>query len=277
MAKVPNTGSPDTRRHIPSRFAGTTLLEHSLLMRTKNNPIRILPDINIVKIGGQSCIDYGAAVMLPLIKEIVSVRKRYNILLVTGGGTRARHVYDIALNLGLPTGLLASLGEQVAHQNATILFGLLAKNGGVLISKEQIKELPMLVNQGYIPIMSGMPPYHWWEPPPEVGSIPMHRTDVGAYLLAEVLGAKRMIYVKDEDGLYTDNPKTNPKARFIPKIDVDKLIAMNLPDCAVERPVLTMMQRARFVKKIQIINGRVKGNLTDALAGKRVGSVVWAS
>ncbi len=31
--------------------------------------------------------------------------------------------------------------------------------------------------------------------------------DAGVFLMAEFLGARSMIYVKDENGLYTDDPK----------------------------------------------------------------------
>ena len=40
-----------------------------------------------------------------------------------------------------------------------------------------------------------------------IGRLPAHRTDVGAFLLAEVLGCDHCIYIKDEAGLYTADPK----------------------------------------------------------------------
>ena len=39
-----------------------------------------------------------------------SYRKdKYKILLMTGGGTRARHVYNIGIDLGMPTGVFSQL------------------------------------------------------------------------------------------------------------------------------------------------------------------------
>jgi hypothetical protein len=49
--------------------------------------------------------------------------------------------------------------------------------------------------------MVGMPPFHHWERPSFTARIPANRTDAGVYLMAEFLGARSMIYVKDEDGL----------------------------------------------------------------------------
>ena len=37
------------------------------------------------------------------------------------------------------------------------------------------------------------------------GVIPPYRTDAGCFLVAEQFGTKAMIYVKDENGLYTAN------------------------------------------------------------------------
>jgi hypothetical protein len=42
-----------------------------------------------------------------------------------------------------------------------------------------------------------------------VGRLPEYRTDSGVWLIAEAFGARSMIYLKDEDGLYTDDPKKN--------------------------------------------------------------------
>jgi molybdenum storage protein len=86
-----------------------------------------------------------------------------------------------------------------------------------------------------------------------------------------------MIFVKDEDGLYTANPKTDSSATLIPRITVDELIALDLPDLVVERPVLELMARARFVREIQVINGLTPGLITLALQGEHVGTVITAA
>ncbi len=86
-----------------------------------------------------------------------------------------------------------------------------------------------------------------------------------------------MIYVKDEDGLYTANPKNDPDATFIPEITVDELVALDLPDVVVERPLLELMRHARHVRSVQVINGLKPGLITRALAGEHVGTVISAA
>ena len=51
---------------------------------------------------------------------------------------------------------------------------------------------------------------------------------------------------------------------------------MNLPDVVVRPPVLEFLKRAEHRRSIQIINGLVAGNLTRALNGEHVGTIISA-
>ena len=99
----------------------------------------------------------------------------------------------------------------------------------------------------------------------------------GRFLVAEQFGCKAMIFVKDEDGLYSANPKTSRDATFIPRISVDEMMARGLHDSVLEFPMLDLLKAARHVCEVQIVNGLVPGNLTRALAGEHVGTIITAS
>jgi molybdenum storage protein len=238
-------------------------------------PLRMMPDVNVIKIGGQSFLDRGRKAVFPIRAEIAEAAKKHKLLIGTGGGTRARHAYSVALDLDLPTGLLATIGQATAVQNARIMQMVMAEFGGIFILPEHFQELPLYYATGCLPIMPGMPPYDWWEKPPKDGRIPPNRTDSGVYLTGEALGARKVIYVKDERGLFTDDPKKNPDAEFIPRISVQELLDRGQPDLVVEPVVLENMLNATNVKEIQIINGLVKGNLMKALDGEEVGSTIY--
>jgi molybdenum storage protein len=120
-----------------------------------------------------------------------------------------------------------------------------------------------------------MPPYKLWEENPAVGRIPPQRTDTGCFLIAEVFGARKMIYVKDEDGLYTADPKKDPGAERITRISLADLMSMDLKDLIVERAVLDLMKNAQHVREIQFVNGLKPGQLTAALDGESVGTVIY--
>jgi molybdenum storage protein len=153
---------------------------------------------------------------------------------------------------------------------------LLAKHGIPFIEPAQFAQLPLYLAERQAVVFVGMPPYNFWQPNPAVGRIPPHRTDTGAYLVSEVFGTRSMIYVKDEDGLYTADPKKDRNARFIPRITVAELETLDLDDIVVERSVLTLMKSAKHRRSIQVINGLKKGNLTRALNGEAVGTVITA-
>ncbi|HZF49794.1 MAG TPA: hypothetical protein VE093_14140 [Polyangiaceae bacterium] len=239
------------------------------------DPAPLMPDVKVIKIGGQSIMDRGRAAVFPILDELVAVKDDHKLLLCCGGGTRARHVYSIASDLELPTGVLAALGGYVPRQNARMLQMLLARHGGIFILHDDFEKLPLYFRLGCIPIMTGMPPFGYWEKPAEGGRIPQNRTDAGTFLSAEVLGAPRAIFIKDEDGLFDDDPKKNPSARPIPRIGARELLARDLPDLAVERVVVEYLTRARFCHTLQIINGLKKGMISRALGGEDVGTIIF--
>jgi molybdenum storage protein len=238
---------------------------------------RILPDATVIKIGGQSLIDRGRAAVYPLVEEIVAARKAHKLMIGTGAGTRARHLYSIAAGLGLPAGVLSQLGASVADQNAAMLGQLLAKHGISNVSSAGLSAVPLYLADVNAVVFSGMPPYNLWMRPAPNGVIPPYRTDAGCFLVAEQFGCKAMIYVKDEDGLYTANPKTSKGATLIPKISVSEMKKKGLHDSILEFPVLDLLETARHVRQVQVVNGLVQGNLTRALAGEHVGTIITAS
>ena len=238
---------------------------------------RILPDATVIKIGGQSVIDRGRAAVYPLVDEIVALRKANKLLIGTGAGTRARHLYSIAAELNLPAGVLSQLGASVADQNASMLGQLLAKHGISTVGSAGLSAVPLYLAEVNAVIFSGMPPYSLWMRTAADGVIPPYRTDARCFLLAEQFGCKAMIYVKDEQGLYTANPKTSKDATFIPKISVDEMKARGLHDSILEFTVLDLLKMARHIRQVQVVNGLVPGNLTRALAGEHVGTIITAS
>jgi molybdenum storage protein len=258
------------------RLVSGSLTDADIQRATGEMPtFAILPWVNVVKIGGQSIMDRGRSAVFPLVDEIVANLRHHKMILGTGAGTRARHAYSLAIELGLPVGVLTVLGTAVAWQNAQMLQYLLAKHGIAFLEPEGFPSLPHYLMERGAVICQGMPPYKLWESNPTLGQIPPQRTDTGCFLIAEVLGAKRMIFVKDEDGLYTADPKKDAAAKHIPRISVQELLAQDLDDLIVERAVLEMMLNARNTREIQFVNGLKPGQLTAALNGEPVGTVIY--
>ena len=178
-------------------------------------------------------------------------------------------------------GGLTAVDDVSFQVNPGEIVGLLGPNGAGKTTLFNVISGYYAPTQGTITFqgkdISGMPPYKLWMRPPAEGVIPPYRTDAGCFLLAEQFGCKAMIYVKDENGLYTANPKTSKNATFIPKISVDEMKAKGLHDSILEFPVLDLLKSAHHVRQVQVVNGLIPGNLTRALAGEHVGTIITAS
>ncbi len=137
-------------------------------------------------------------------------------------------------------------------------------------------DLPTMLHLGLLPVIHGTPPYGLYEHPPETGLIPPHRTDTGALLMAEVLGARSCILVKNVDGLFTEDPRVNPDAELIEEIGVDELIGKDMEDMVLERKMLYLLRDMVNVREIRIVNGHKRGTIERAINGERIGTVIRA-
>src|SRR5262247_1293260 len=114
-------------KHVASPLARQTLLDRDLTSPVAGGrPIPLLPWLQVVKIGGRSIMDRGHEAILPIVDELRALLPEHRMLILTGAGIRARHVYSVALDLGLPVGSLAPLAATEAGQNGHILAALLA-------------------------------------------------------------------------------------------------------------------------------------------------------
>lgn len=265
----------ENARHVPSRLMRESLMDKQVIAGTESPVRAILPHLNVIQVGGLSIMDKGQAALLPLLDEIVANQERFTQLIGVGPGVRARHILSVGLDLGLPTGALATLAAKSSAQNAYMVSCLLARHGFVYLEAPFIVQLlPAMLAAARGAVFNGIPPYDLWEHPPVVGKIPPHGSDAGSYLVGEVFGARSVTLLKDVDGVFTADPKTHPNAERIPEIGAAELLRMNLPTLPIEPVVLHLLTRARLVKSVRIVNGLVPGNLTRALAGEPVGTVI---
>src|SRR6516165_10501000 len=193
-------------KHVTSPLARQTLLDSELTRPVADKrPIQLLPWLQVVKIGGKSIMDRGPEAILPIVDELRKLLPEHRLLILTGAGVRARHLYSVGLDLGLPVGSLAPLVASEAGQNGHILASLLAPEGVSYIEHPTIaSQLAIHLSAARAVVGSAFPPYHHHEFP--TSRIPLHRADTGAFLLADALGAAGVKIVEDVDGVYTTDP-----------------------------------------------------------------------
>jgi len=266
----------DGRTHIDSNLMKESLVNRKVIASTGSiTEFAILPDVTLVSIGGHSIFDRGKAAILPLADEIAKLMPNHRFMIGVGGGTRVRHTIAIALDLGIPTGGVAQLVGAMEEANAVFLNALLAKYGSIVMQREHFWELPLYMASHMLPIAISVPPYHFWEPPPEDDSpLPMHGSDFGLFIHAEVLGMKRIIFVKDEDGLYDKDPKKHTDAKLIKAATLPALLKDMPKELIIDAKLFSAWRNSRHVKEVHIINGLVPGNLTRAMNGEHVGTLI---
>ena len=262
-------------KHVASPLARQTLLDSELTRPVAGGrPIRLLPWLQVVKIGGRSIMDRGAEAILPIVEELRRLLPEHRMLILTGAGVRARHLYGVGLDLGLPVGSLAPLAASEAGQNGHILASLLAPEGVSYIEHPTIaNQLSIHLSAARAVVGSAFPPYHHHEFP--ISRIPPHRADAGGFLLADALGAAGLTIVEDVDGVYDADPKGpgGDKARLIREVKAAD-IAKTEGALPFDRVLLEVMATARHIERVQIINGLVPGRLTAALRGEHVGTMI---
>ncbi len=190
---------------------------------------------------------------------------------------RSRHVYSIGIDLGMPVGVLAELAQADALGNAHILGTLLAPYGVVAIPPAIFGHLlPLLIRSVPGVIFTGVPPYSLWEHPPALGRIPPHGSDAGSFLLAECFGCRDLTLIKDVDGLHEVDPKNDPSARLIAEITTRELRDSDVRTLPFDRILLDLLDHARLLHKVQIINGHKPDRIIAALEGEHVGTILRA-
>jgi len=268
------TETTSTIKHLGSALARQTLLDKDLTHPVAGHrPIRILPWLQVVKIGGR-LMDRGPEAILPIVDELRQLLPEHRMLILTGAGIRARHLFSVGLDLGLPSGSLAPLAASEAGQNGHILAALLAPEGISYIEHPTIaSQLAIHLSAARAVVGSAYPPYHYHEFPNS--RIPEHRADTGAFLLADALGAAGLTILEDVDGVYTVDPNGagGEQARMLGETSIAELEKLQgtLP---FDRALLEVMATARHIERVQVVNGLVSGRLTAALRGEHVGTII---
>ncbi|MEN9985545.1 MAG: hypothetical protein RI925_1047 [Pseudomonadota bacterium] len=268
------TDTSNTIKHMASPLARQTLQDGTLTRPVAGvRPIRLLPWLQVIKIGGR-LMDRGADAILPLVDELRKLLPEHRLLILTGAGLRARHVFSVGLDLGLPVGSLAPLAASEAGQNGHILASLLAPEGVSYVEHPTIaSQLAIHLAAARAVVGSAFPPYHHHEFPDS--RIPMHRADTGAFLLADALGAAGLTIVEDVDGVYSTDPNgpDGQQAQFLAETRHTDL-AKQPGSLPFDHALLEVMATARHIERVQVVNGLVPGRLTAALRGEHVGTIV---
>jgi uridylate kinase len=192
------------------------------------------------------------------------VKEGNQLVMVAGGGENARTYIGVARKLGAEESTCDLLGIQITRANAELL--RLAM-GSVASSKipTTLSDLPHCVGPGKAVVMGGLQPGQ--------------STNAVAALAAEITRAEILVNGTDVDGVYTEDPKKNPKAKLIRSVNVDKLLSWAMGGEVfagryelLDPLAIKIMQRAKIPTRF--VSLADPGNILAALEGKDVGTRV---
>lgn len=177
--------------------------------------------------------------------------------LVVGGGFPARRYIEAARRLQLDEAGLDHLGIAVTRANAWLLVAALGAEAYPRPAHDF--EEAALALRSYPRVVMG-------------GTHPGHTTDAVAAMLAERVRAERLVIVTNVDGVYTADPKVDPKAQLLVTVSARQLVELagtnrSAGSTGVMDPLAAqIVQRARI--ETRVVNGSDPGNVAKAIAGK---------
>ncbi len=229
----------------------------------------------IVKLSGAALKDsdndsiLSGEKLVNLAKQLKTLSKKYNIGVIVGGGNIWRgqaanaHLYD--RDQADYMGMLATVINSIALKET------LNKNGAKAVVYSLV-DMPRVaftynlncvkkhLNEGNICIIAG-----------GTGN-PYFSTDTGAALHAAEIGASCILVGKDGvDGVYSDDPKKNKKAKRFDKLTYDQIIDMNLQVmdmtaiafCKANNIKLVIFNNNQSDAIIKAINKQVKSTIVS--------------
>ncbi|MDE5092132.1 MAG: hypothetical protein O4861_12200 [Trichodesmium sp. St16_bin4-tuft] len=80
--------------------------------------------------------------------------------------------------------------------------------------------------------------------------------------------------VKDIKGLYKENPNTKKDASLISEISTKEVRESNFATLPLERVLLDLLDYFQQISQVQIVDGFNPDNITAAVNGEHIGTIV---
>jgi uridylate kinase len=220
----------------------------------------------VISLGGSILIptleDHTVKEYVPVLKKIA---KQHRLFVVVGGGGEARRYIGVMRDLGIDEGTSDEIGILITRLNATMLIAALGDDAYPKVA-ESHAEAKKFAETGKIVVMGGI--------------TPGQTTDAVAAVLSERVGASVFINATSVDGIYSADPKKDPKATRYETMTPKKLLDIvgSTALGAGSNNVLDIVA-ARVVERsnipLVVLDGRNPKNLLNAiLKGKYRGTVV---
>lgn len=167
--------------------------------------------ILVYSLGGSILAGRDAKSLQEYADALKELAKAHQIYVVVGGGRIAREYIEKARDLGASEMFCDLIGIGATKLNSALLIAALGRAAPQEIP-ETYAQAARLACPGRIVVMGGV--------------APGQTTDAVAALLAEYVGADRLIIATSVDGVYTADPEKDPKAERIASMTHGELSRM---------------------------------------------------
>lgn len=205
-----------------------------------------------------------------LVKEYSRIMGNHHarggrIAVVVGGGATARTYIEAARSLGCSEALLDIIGIDASRLNARLLIAGLGGNAHPLVP-HNLAEFLQYWESGKIVVAGGFQPGQ--------------STNAVAAVIAEAVGAERLINATLVEGIYDKDPSRHRDAKLLERLSYRRLreiLQASQTSLAgayelFDPVALNVAERSRI--KLVFINGWNPENLARALRGEKVGTLV---
>ena len=152
--------------------------------------------------------------------------------------------------------------------NAILLNALLAKHGSMPMQRDHFWDLPLYLDAGITPIAISIPPYHFWEPPPDEGPLPDHGSDFGLFQLAEVLGMKPADLRQGRGRPLRQGSQAARRREAIPRITLERAARQAAAENILDEALFRAWSTRRTSSASRSSTASCRGQLTRALAAR---------
>ncbi|MGQ9782303.1 MAG: UMP kinase [Nitrososphaeria archaeon] len=222
---------------------------HRIVIKLSGSMFRIPMDLDAIK---DLCSAFSSLVDVDI-----------QPIIVAGGGAVARIYIDTLRALKSDETTLDELGILASRLNARIIIAGLGSIAYPIIPST-MEEVSLALTSGKIVVLGGL--------------YPGHSTNATAALVAEKACADLFINATDVDGVYSEDPKINKRAKRFGKIDTKTLFDLvnKSPMAAgtydlMDPLSIKIIERSRIKARIIFCSPK---NITDAAKGLPIGTEV---
>ncbi|ODS40722.1 hypothetical protein BEH94_05090 [Candidatus Altiarchaeales archaeon WOR_SM1_SCG] len=194
----------------------------------------------VIKLGGSLTKD--KKILANLCREIEKLTKKFDLLIVPGGGEFADIVREYDKKFNLSQEISHRMAVLAMDQTGFLISGFFNDNNNkvkILIPSKIFLELPESELE------------HSWD---------VTSDSISAYLAGK-LNAEKLIILTDVCGLYDSDPKKNQDAKLFKKVNLNEI--KNFHDSCVDKKFHEFLKTPCC-----IINGKFPGRISAALENK---------